>query len=444
MKRFTKILALGILSVALLLVACQPQVVPVEGEKPAPAAEEEKITLLYMTHFYEAAIPVNEQIIQEFQQLHPDVEIVYDHAPHANFEQKLLTAFAGGQGPDVFWAGDWMMPQFIENGIVAPVDFTQYGVDSQEEFLELFEPGSLDPFIVDGKVYTGGISEYNTFSLFYNPDHFDEAGLSLPSKDEPITWEQLAAYSEKLTQFDADGNRTRSAIEWVYDVPIWTVLLFEPMLYQLGGQLIDPETGKPNFTSEEMVKVMQYVQDLRFKHKANDPAFQVDLLEDFANGRTSMMVAGPWALSVLRNINPDINVRVAPLPVFEGGERVTTLYAWAWFVNPNSPPEKQQLAWQFVNLLTSKGQAWWDDVRYIQTREGTADTDEDLVSYRLSQEPLLDVFLDDFKYGKFEFRSTSYFELSDIWTRAFSRILEGEDVEVVLQEAQIAANFAIE
>ena len=97
--------------------------------------------LLYTTHSYASAIPVNEMVIEEFEESHPGVTVVYDHAPHDNFEQKLLTAYAGGEGPDVFWAGDWMVPQFIEQGMIAPVDPTAFGVLTQEEFLELFTGG---------------------------------------------------------------------------------------------------------------------------------------------------------------------------------------------------------------------------------------------------------------------------------------------------------------
>ena len=140
--------------------------------------------------------------------------------------------------------------------------------------------------------------------------------------------------------------------------------------------------------------------------------------------------------------NPDLNYEIVPLPKGTDGDRVTTLYAWAWFVNPNS--EHQDLAWQFVEFLTSKGDLWWDETGYVQSRTGTAATGEDLEEYRINSEPRFADFLDDYTYGKYEFRSKAYFELSDIWTRAQTRILEGEDVETVLQEAQIAAEFATE
>ena len=133
-----------------------------EQATAAPAAEGAPIELLYMTHNHPQSIPVNEEIIKEFEASHPNVKITFDNAPHSNYEQKVLTAFAGGQGPDVFWAGDWMVPQFTANGIVAPVDPSAFGLTTQEEFLKMFPEGSLDAFTVDGKVYTGGVSEYNT------------------------------------------------------------------------------------------------------------------------------------------------------------------------------------------------------------------------------------------------------------------------------------------
>ena len=425
-------------SVEVTRVVTEEVIVTATPESEAPARTQ----LVYMTHSHDPANEANAQLIAEFEALHPDVEIVYDNAPHANFEQKILTAYAGGSGPDVFWAGDWMVPQFIENNIIAPVNYEVYGASSAEEYLEQFNPGSLDPFIVDGEVYTGGTSEYNTFSLLYNVDHFEEAGLPLPDPDEPMTWEQYAEYAEQLAQRDDSGNLTRAAFTMPYGVPIWNVLILEPMLHQLGGQLINPETGKPDFTSPEMVKVMQYWQDLRLEQNAIDPALELNLIDDFANGNASTIIAGPWALPAVDGVNPDINYAIAPLPKWADGERVTTAYAWAWFVNPES--ENQELAWEFVEFLSSKGDVWWDNVGYVQARMGQAETGEDLNDYRLSSEPRLADFLPDYEYGRYQFSSRAYFELSDIWTRATTRILEGEDVETVLQEAQVAADFATE
>lgn len=402
----------------------------------------EQIELLYMTHNHPQSIPVNEAIIAEFQETHPNVKITFDNAPHDNYEQKVLTAFAGGEGPDVFWAGDWMIPQFVGNGIVAPVDPSAFGVTTQEEFLAMFPAGSLDAFTVDGKVYTGGVSEYNTFSLIYDAADFEAAGIPLPSKDEPMTWEELGDIAAKLTVKDGD-TITRIGMEWPYGVPIWTVLIQEPMLRQLGGELVNPETDLPDFTQEPMVQVMTYIQDLRAKGAIDPGVFNKDMLGELANDQVSIIIGGPWAAKPLNDLNPDLKWDTAPLPQFANAkDRVTTLYAWAWFVSAKSSPEKQKAAWEFVNLLTSKQQEWWDKVGYVQARQ-TEINGKSLQEYYAESDPRLTTIFNDYQYGKYEFRSPKYFELSDIWTRAQDRVLQGEDVMTVLQEAQAQAEAAV-
>ncbi len=372
-----------------------------------------KTKVVYWSHTYATAVDLTNVMIEEFMRENPDIEIVYDHVPHANFEPKLLAAFAAGTGPDAYWIGDWVMPKWIPFGLVESVDHTVWGVKSQEDFIRLFEPGALTAFIMKGKVWTGGISEYNTFSVFYNPKHFREAGIPLPSKSLPMTWKRFSEIAEKLTKFDAKGARVRSGFEGVYGVPIWTVLLLEPQIRQLGGEIVDAE-GRAKLTSKESIEAMRFWYELKTKYKATDPSFQIDLLADFAKGRVSMLIAGPWAISVIRSHNPEADMAVMPLPVFEGGKRVTTLYAWAWFVNPKSTVKKE--AWKFVRYLSTQPIRWWDKVRYIQPLTG-------IWPQLLATEPLLETFIEDFKYAQYEFRSRDYYEISEIHTRAFQRVV---------------------
>jgi multiple sugar transport system substrate-binding protein len=412
------------------------------GVQARPAAAQSKIVLTYWIHNNPPAIPINQQIVDEFMKENPNIEVQVDSAPHANFEQKVLTAFAGNAGPDVWWMGDWMVPQLVAGKLVAPVDPTAYGVKTQDEFVKLFAPGSLDAFTVDGKVYTGGTSEFNTFSLIYNVDHFKEAGIALPSKDKPMTWEELADIAAKLTKTDG-GKVTRVGIEWPFTTPIWSVLIAEPMVRQQGGEIVDLTTGKAQFNTAAMLNVMKYMKSLNDK-KAIDTAFYTDLLADFGTGRASMIIGGPWAVVPLKTSNPNTNWDTAPLPQFKDAKaRVTTMYAWAWFVNAQSSPEKQAAAWKLVEKLTSKSQPWWDKVGYVQARTLKADNGKDMVEYRTQTDPRLKTIFDDYPFGKFEFRSTKYFEVSDILNRALTRVLNGEDPQKVMDEAQAAANFTL-
>jgi ABC-type glycerol-3-phosphate transport system substrate-binding protein len=117
------------------------------------------------------------------------------------------------------------------------------------------------------------------------------------------------------------------------------------MVRQLGGELVDA-TGKPQFDSASVIRTMQFFHDVRMKYKANDPAFpSADLSVDMARGRVAMWIAGIWAIANIVKTNPKMKgeIGVAPLPTWtRGGKRVTCKYAWAWYVNPRSAPEKQR------------------------------------------------------------------------------------------------------
>lgn len=400
-----------------------------------PAAAQEEVTIVYKTHDHPPAVELNNQLIAEFQEQNPTITVEYEALPFPAYEQGLFTSFAGGEGWDVFWAGDWLMPQFFENDILSPTDLSAFGVASTDEFLAMFDPGALDAYVQDGTAYTAGISEYNTFSLLYNPDHFAEAGIELLSETEPITWELLAEHAKALAQVGDDGARTRNGIQWAFTSNVWAPLIAEPMVRQAGGELVDPESGDLLLTSPESVKTFDYFRQLG-EDGSVDPAFFTDVNEDFAQGRSSMLIAGVWAIPAIRALNPDTKIAVAPLPVFEGGERVTTLYSWAWFVGNQSSPETQAAAWKFLAYITSQGKRWWDVTGYIQPRNAGQEGVEDLAAYRVETEPLLAVFNEDFPHGRYMFRSERFYEIATALMEVQSLVFEGEDAEQALQDAQ--------
>jgi ABC-type glycerol-3-phosphate transport system substrate-binding protein len=207
------------------------------------------------------------------------------------------------------------------------------------------------------------------------------------------------------------------------------------MVRQAGGELVDSESGDLLLTSEQAVKAFNYVGQLAADGSV-DPAFYTNINDDFAQDRTSSIIAGIWAVPGIRTVNPDAKIAVAPLPVFEGGERVTTLYSWAWFVGNQSSPEKQAAAWKFLAYVTSQGKRWWDDCGYIQARNAGQEGVDDIAAYRAETQPLLKVFTEDFAYGRYMFRSTRFYEIATELLGAQSLVLEGEDAESALQDAQ--------
>ncbi len=82
--------------VALLLSGCTmaAPVAPAAptGAEGGAAASGAPVELVYATHNHAQSIPLNEAIIAEFEETHPNVTITFDNAPHENYEQKRRSA----------------------------------------------------------------------------------------------------------------------------------------------------------------------------------------------------------------------------------------------------------------------------------------------------------------------------------------------------------------
>lgn len=106
-------------------------------------------------------------------------------------------------------------------------------------------------------------------------------------------------------------------------------------------------------------------------------------------------------------------------------------------MNRNASDANRCWAWNFGGFLTSKAQLWWDKAGYIQPRTDITVEGESLSDYRVGTLPGLEVFLEDFPHGQYQFRSPQYFQIADAWNRAVQQILEGADVKSVLESTQV-------
>jgi len=396
------------------------------------------VDLAYWTHNFPPANNLNKALVGQYMRSNPQVKITFNPIAYASYDTKLLTAFAGGGGPDVFWNGDWQMAEYIAKGLVAPFDASAYGVASQQAFIDRYDPQTFDGFMANGTLYTGGISEYDNLCILYNKALFRAEGIPYPSETEPMTWEQTAAIAQKLTKFSG-GKRVQSGWEFVYGQTIWAVLQIEPLVRQLGGQLVN-SAGMPQFDSAPVIQTMQFYHDLRTTYKANDPAFpSADLAADVAKGRVAMWIAGIWAIPDMLLNNPKIkgDVGVAPVPTWsKGGKRVGPKYAWAWYVNAHAAPQNQQAAWRFISSLTAHDDQWFDTCGYTEPLRTHW-------AYMLRSQPLLQVFRSELQYAQYIFRSPHYGDLSDVLNRAFTNIQSGADPTTVMKNAQQEALRAV-
>ena len=93
----------------------------------APAAQVKLRFWMQQDNLLQAAMT---DLIASFQKANPNIQVQLEAFPFAEYHQKVSTAFAGGDPPDVFWM-DIRTPSFAQQGVLLPLD--QYITDQNRK-----------------------------------------------------------------------------------------------------------------------------------------------------------------------------------------------------------------------------------------------------------------------------------------------------------------------
>jgi multiple sugar transport system substrate-binding protein len=243
---------------------------------------------------------------------------------------KLQTAIAGNQTPDVSQMGTDMMGQFAATGALEPVPAT---VD-QSAFFE----GAWNTNIVDGTVY--GVPWYvETRLLYYRTDIAEAAGITAP----PATWDELKAAAQAM--------KGEGGAEWGLSLGTKNWQEYVPFLWSNGGQIMD-EGGAFHLNSPEAVEALTFYNTF-FDEELTPTTVPegFDITPAFVAGTHPMFFSGPWHVGLITEAGGaeiEGNWALAPMPSkvsatsFVGGANLVVYEA----------SENKDLAWAFVQYLT--------------------------------------------------------------------------------------------
>jgi len=375
-----------------VLAACQPtkveveeeaEKVVVEAEKEAAPAEAEAITLRWGS--WSVGNEAFEALANNFHELYPNVTVVQEAAPWAQYWDRLQVQMAGGEAPDIQWMSGAMFLNFVEKGYF--LDLTPY---SDAEGL------SLDKYFTQADVFTYKDHVYawpwfhTVSSGWYNKELFDEAGLDYPPTDWNNTWswDEFLDVATKLTKTRDDGRQqygvvVSNAFEQCWGSFIWSN----------GGDVINGDFTKTTMDTPEAIEGLGYVVDLVQKHKVapepGDPsAFMEGMPGPFEAGLAAMEIhssANTRTYSLIEQFTPGAMC----LPTAPGG-----VPACSFNGNPNavanSSPYPDE-AWNFVTYLASD-----DGMEYFAREKMTVPANIEIARtiYVSNPPPLnLDVFI---------------------------------------------------
>jgi multiple sugar transport system substrate-binding protein len=319
------------------------------GDAAPAAAPEGDITVWAMGTEGDNLGVLADAFMEEFPDISVDVTAVPWDAAH----DRLVTAIAGGEVPDVSLIGTTWMGEFATMGGLEP---TPDSIDPSAFF-----EGAWNTTVVDGTSY--GVPWYvETRLVYYRTDLAADGGFD----QAPATWDELTQLAEATVEGGAEYGISLDP------GTIGTWQTFMPFFWQAGGDIVDEEN---NFTldSDACVAALGYYDSFFEAGLASTTVSDVPAEARFADGTVGAFISGPWMIGLVTDAGADPETwTVAHQPTetagtsFVGGGNLAVFEqsdnkeaAWA-FVEYLSRPDVQVTWYETVNDLPSV-QAAWDD-----------------------------------------------------------------------------------
>ncbi|MEN5074090.1 extracellular solute-binding protein [Isoptericola cucumis] len=137
-----------------------------------------------------------QEIIDLFEEKNPGITVTPDFTDWDGYWDKLATATAAGDTPDVITQEERYLSEYASQDIIA--DLGELGVDTSEIPAETLATGTIDDTLYG--VATG----VNAYAMVADPQIFADAGVEMPD-DTTWTWEDYVDVAGKLSKGAGDG-----------------------------------------------------------------------------------------------------------------------------------------------------------------------------------------------------------------------------------------------
>lgn len=313
MRRITSALAAA--SVATIVLAGCSATAP-ESDGP--------VELTLWTGFTGGDRAAYEDLIAAFNETHDDIQVTMEVQPWDTIAQKLPSAWATGQGPDL------ATPSFDPNVVAKYLDTNSLLKLDDVGDTSLLAPSAIDAFTVDDTLYAVP-ANVATLQLYYNKSLFAAAGIEQP----PATAEEFKADAAALS---GDGVVGLSLADHE-TIQMWPILQWLE-----GGDIVDAD-GCSVLDDPKNVAGLQSWVDLVTAGAAPVGLTGAESDSLFSAGKAAMQLNGPWAAAGYTEAGIDFGV--APVPVgVDGPVTLGSTVPMAASARTKHPAEAQEfLEW---------------------------------------------------------------------------------------------------
>ncbi|HEY8425147.1 MAG TPA: ABC transporter substrate-binding protein [Limnochordales bacterium] len=339
-------------------------------------------------HIWDAG-PAREFIVdtvREFNATHRDIEVKELGINFWDYWTKLQTATAAGISPDVALNDLGNVPQRAATGVIRPLDefLARDGIT-----LDTFWPATHPAIRWEGRVWALPL-ETDVRVFYYNKQAFREAGLD-PERP-PRTWDELVAYSDKLTIRDARGRLVRVGFS-----PTWGNLYFWTIAWLNGGSFTDAQ-GRIKIDHPANIEALEWMVERVHAYgirelSALESNFGGGAMSPFISGKVAMIGENNTFLANIRQYAPDMDFGVSGLPY----NRTPASWSNGFSIEISSKTRYPEAAWEFVKFLTSRQK----QLQYARINGSMVGNVAAATADELMQDPFWRAIVDQMKVSRF-------------------------------------------
>ncbi len=245
-------------------------------------AQEKKVVRIWHTETEPQSVKAFQEIINDFEKLRPDITVKQEALAWGDLEAKLTTALAAGAPPDASHGQAITCASFHQKGLLR----------DQEDIADAVGRDNIWEAVRNlcrfGGKYYGITHSPNTNLLIYRKDIFKQKELKPPG-----TWDDFLKMAQAMMERDKDGRVTRYGLS-LPGTPLFINILVAELTKANGGRLFDLKTGRPTFTEQRVVEVLDFYK------KLNDTVLPpgwlghgyLDTFTNLATGKAAMVYQG--------------------------------------------------------------------------------------------------------------------------------------------------------
>lgn len=318
------------------------------------------------------------RIVDDFNESQSDVHVTFT-ATGTNHLEELMTRLATGEAPDLTsQLQGYELASYVEAGHIKDIKDAPY--------MQYIRDTELDTVTIDGGVY-GIPMDTQAWGVFYNKALFEQAGIT----EVPKTVTQLKECVQKLQDAGITPFAAGYGTEWTIGqyLGYGCSSILTPKATELGE-----DYKKGNWTFDlPGIDLAFDVLDLVNDNTQERP-FDTDVSGQyavFAKEEAAMMLQGNWSILQVRELNPDMQMGIFPLPISEEEEDLVFPKQYGFVINvlakTEEDPEKEEAINTFMEyfLNPENGGGYYYDEIGVPTANAIAEPKLDEASEILQE-----------------------------------------------------------